>query len=270
MSFSLAPIFPIISFNTSRNLLFGLPLFLFPCNSISTIFLLRCSWYLLVTCPYHLSLSFLIFISILSILTAHLMYSSLILSFLVTPIANLIIFISATSVPFICFVVTATISSPYTIAGLTTEFSTFLFILAGKLLPQITPDAFLHPFHPFCTLLFTSLSPLPLSCAFDPKYLNSFTLGTLASSIFTVSLSFPPFMHRYSVFDLLTFIAFFPTHSSSILISDPLFSWSLRKSQYHQQRASSMVVLSLHHSLACPLSLQTGTDLTLIPGAVQP
>ena len=37
-------------------------------------------------------------------------------------------------------------------------------------------------------------------------YLNSFTLGTFVSSIFTASSSFPPFMQRYSVFDLLTFI----------------------------------------------------------------
>ena len=53
---------------------------------------------------------------------------------------------------------------------------------------------------------FTSLSQLPFSFTVDPKYLNSFIFGTFVSSIFTVSSSFPPFMHRYSVFDLLTFI----------------------------------------------------------------
>ena len=91
-------------------------------------------------------------------------------------------------------------------AGFTTELYTFPFTLAGNLLSQITPDTLLHPFHPACTLLFTSLSQLPLSWTVDPKYLNSFTLGTFVFSIFTVSSTFPPFMHRYSVFDLFTFI----------------------------------------------------------------
>ena len=162
-----------------------------------------------MTCPYHLSLPSLIFIPNHSTLTVPLMYSFLILSFLVTPIANLNIFIYATSISSTCFSVTATVSSPYTIAGLTTELYTFPSTLAGNLLLQITPDTFLHLFYPACTLFFTSLSQLPLSCTVDCTYLNSFTLGTFVSSIFTVSLSFPPFMHRYLVFDLLTFIPLF-------------------------------------------------------------
>ena len=154
-----------------------------------------------MTIPYYLSLPSLIFISNRSTLTVFLMYSFLILSFLITPIANLNIFIS-----FICFFVTATVSSPYTIAGLTTEPYTFPFTLAGNLLSQIARDTFLHPFHHACTLFFTSFSQLPLSCTVDPKYLNFFTLGTFVSSIFTVSSSFPLFLHRYSVFNLVTFI----------------------------------------------------------------
>ena len=271
MSISFTPTSFISSFTTSKNLLFGLPLLLFPGNSISIIFLLTYSWSLLMTYPYHLSLPSLIFIPNRSTLTVLLMCSFLILSFLVTPIVNLSIFISATSISSTCFFVTATVSSPYTIAGLTTEFYTFPFTLAGKLLSQITPDTLLHPFHPACTLFFTSLSQPPLSCTVNPKYLNFFTLGTFVSSIFTVSSSFPPFMQRYSVFDLLTFI---PLLSNAYFqdsnFRSTLFSWSLRKSQYHQQTASSMVVLSLLHLLACPLSLQTGMELTLIPGAVQP
>ena len=159
-----------------------------------------------MTCPYHLSLPSLIFIPNRSTLTVPLMYSFLILSFFVTPIANLSIFISATSISFTCFFVTATVSSPYTLAGLTTKLYTFSFTLAGTLLSQITPHTFLHPFYPACPLFFISLSQLPLFCIVNPKYLNAFTLGTFVSSIFTVSLSFPPFMHRYLVFDLLTFI----------------------------------------------------------------
>ena len=176
MSVSFAPTSSISSFTTSKNLLFGLPLFLFPGNSISIIFLSTYSWSLLMTCPYHLSLSSLIFIPNRSTLTVLLMCSFLILSFLVSPIANLSIFISATSISSTCFFVTATVSSPYTIAGLTTKLYTFPFTLAGNFLPQITPDTLLHPFHPACTLFFTSLSQLPLSCTVDPKYFRHFCI----------------------------------------------------------------------------------------------
>ena len=101
--------FSISSFTTSTNLLFGLPLLLFPGNSISIIFLPTYSWSLLITCPYHLSLPSLVFIPNRYTLTVLLMYSFLILSFLVTPIANLNIFISATSISSTCFFVAATI-----------------------------------------------------------------------------------------------------------------------------------------------------------------
>ena len=159
-----------------------------------------------MTCPYHLSLSFLIFIPNRFTLRILLIYSFLILYFLITPIANLNIFISATSISSTCFFVTATVSIPYTIAGLTSELYTFFFTLSGNLLSQITHNTLLHPFHPACTLFFTFLSQPPLSCTVDPKYLNSFALDTFVSSIFTVLLSFSPFMDRYLVFDLLTFI----------------------------------------------------------------
>ena len=79
-SVSFAPTFPIFSFTTSKNLLFGLPLLLFPGNSISIIFPTY-SWSLLMTYPYHLSLPYLIFIPNHSTLTVLLMCSFLILSF---------------------------------------------------------------------------------------------------------------------------------------------------------------------------------------------
>ena len=102
-SVSFTPTSCISSFTASKNLLFGLPLLLFPGNSISIIFLPTYSWSLLMTCPYHLSLPSLIFIPNCSTLTVLLMFSFLILSFLVTPIANLSIFISATSISSTCF-----------------------------------------------------------------------------------------------------------------------------------------------------------------------
>ena len=176
-----------------------------------------------MTCSYHLSLRSLIFIPNRSTLTILLMCSFLILSFLVTPIANLNIFISATSISSTCFFVIATVSSPYIIAGLTTELYTFPFTLAGNLLSQITPDTFLHQFHPACTLLFTSLSQLPLSCTVDPKYLNSFTLGTFVSP----SLLFRRhFLHLCTDIRSLTYLLssfFFPMHTSRIVVSAPLF-----------------------------------------------
>ena len=190
ISFSLVPTSPIYFFTTFKNLLFVFPLFLFPGNSISITHLPTYSWSFFMICSYHLSLPSLIFIPNRSTLTVPLMYSFLILSFLVTPIANIKIFISATSISFICFFVTATVSSSYTIAGLTTKLYTFLFTLAGNLLSQITPNTFLHSFHPACTRLFTSLSQPPLSCTVDPKYLNSFTLDTFEGLIFTVFCHF--------------------------------------------------------------------------------
>ena len=60
---------PIFSFTTCKNLLFGLPLFLFLGNSISIIFFSTYSWSLLMTCPYYLSLPTLIFIPNRSFLT---------------------------------------------------------------------------------------------------------------------------------------------------------------------------------------------------------
>ena len=154
-----------------------------------------------MTCPYHLSLPFLIFILNRSILTVLLMYSFPIFSFLVTPIANLNIFISATSISSTRFFAIATVSSPHNSAGLTTELDTLPFTITNNLLSQITPDTSLHPLHPACTLLFTSLSQPPLSCTVDPKYSNSPTPGTPASSIPTALLSSPPSTHRHSVLD---------------------------------------------------------------------
>ena len=207
-----------------------------------------------MTCPYHLILPSLIFIPNRSILTVPLMYSFLILSFLVTLIANLNIFISATSISSTCFFMTATVSSPYTNAGLTTELYTFLFTLASKLLSQITPDTFLHLLHPSCTILFTSLSKLPLSCTVDPKYLNSFTLGTFFCP--PSSLFLGHFLHLrtdiWSLIYLLSSLFFLHSHTFTILVSGPLLPWSLRKSQYHHQTASlcgSLLISSVSLSI---------------------
>ena len=213
MSFSLAPTFPVSSFTTSKNLLFGVPLFLFPANSIFITLFPTYFWSLLMTCPYHLSLPSIIFIPNRFTLTVPLMYLFLILFFLVTPIANLNTFISSTSISSACFFVTATV---YTIVGLTTAQYTFPFTLAGKLLSQINPNTFLHPFHLACTLLFTFLSQLPLSCTVDSKYLNALLLALLYPPF---SLFRCHFLHLCT--DILSLIyllssLFFLTRTSSI------------------------------------------------------
>ena len=137
---------------------------------------------------------------------------------------NLNIFISATSISSTCFFVIATVSSSYTMVGITTELYTFPSTLAGNLLSQITPDTFLHPFHSACALFFTSLSQLPLSCTVDPKYLNSSLLALLypPSSLFRRH-----FLHLCTDIRSSTYLLsslFFPMHTFTILISAPRFS----------------------------------------------
>ena len=73
------------SFTTSINLLFGLPRFLFPGNSIFSILLPIYPSSFLSTCPYHLSLASRVFSPNCPTCAVPLMYSFLILSILVTP-----------------------------------------------------------------------------------------------------------------------------------------------------------------------------------------
>ena len=145
------------SFTTSINLLFGLPGFLFPGNSILGILFSIYPSPFLRRWPYHLSLASRVFSPNFPTCAVPLMYSFLILSILVTPNENRNIFNSATSISASCLFVSATVSNPYNIAGLTATLYIFPFTLAGTLLSQITPDILLHPFHPACTLVFTSL-----------------------------------------------------------------------------------------------------------------
>ena len=110
---------------------------------------------------YLLSLASRVFSPNLPICAVPLMYSFLILPILVTPNENRNIVNSATSISVSCLSVSATVSNPYNIAGLTATLYTFPFILAGTLLSQITPDILLHPFKqglkadPWCSPTFT-------------------------------------------------------------------------------------------------------------------
>ncbi|XP_053743961.1 tumor protein D53 isoform X3 [Synchiropus splendidus] len=95
---------------------------------------------LLCTCPNHLHLAS------LTLSPKHLSTCAvpLILSILLTPREKLSIFISATSSSASCLLLSATVSKPYNIAGLTTLLDTFPFILADTLLLHITPDTLLQ------------------------------------------------------------------------------------------------------------------------------
>ena len=119
------------SFTTSINLLFGLPRFLFPGNSILIILLpiLLYPSSFLRRCPYHISLASRVFSPNFPTCAVPLMYSFLILSILVTPNENRNIFNSATSISASCLFVSATVSNPYSIAGLTATLYTFPFTL---------------------------------------------------------------------------------------------------------------------------------------------
>ena len=115
------------SFTTSIYLLLGLPRFLSPDSFILSILLPIYTSFFLRTCPYHLSLASRVFSPNRPTCAVPLMYSFLILSILFTPIENCNVFNSATSIYASCLVVSATVSNPYNIAGLTATLYTFPF-----------------------------------------------------------------------------------------------------------------------------------------------
>ena len=94
--------------------------FLFP--GIAFVITLLTTWSssILMTCPYHFSLLFVIFLDACTTFVVPRMCSFLVLSFLVTPHIHLSILISFTSILDSCRLVVAQVSAPYIIASLTT------------------------------------------------------------------------------------------------------------------------------------------------------
>ena len=135
-----------------------------------------------------------------------LMYSFLIVSILVSHNGNWNTFNSATSISASCLFVNATVCNPYNIAGLTAILYIVPFTLAGTRLSQIIPDILLHPFHPACTLFFTSFPHSTLLCTIEPRYLKSSTFPTSSPCIFAAPLTCLSFTTMYSVCLLMTFI----------------------------------------------------------------
>ena len=132
----------------SIHLCFGLPRFLLPGGTISSVFLPTYSLSRLFTWPNHLSRAFLHLSAILSTFSLSLMLSFLTWSLSVWPHANLHIFISVTSSLFTWELVTGTVSIPYSIAGWTIILCSFPFTCGGTLLSHRMPDIFLQLFHP--------------------------------------------------------------------------------------------------------------------------
>uniref|UniRef100_A0A8C4N0J5 Uncharacterized protein n=1 Tax=Eptatretus burgeri TaxID=7764 RepID=A0A8C4N0J5_EPTBU len=231
----------------SMNLFFGLPLLLLPGGSIFNILLPIYSVSLLCTCPNHLNLASLTLSPNHPTCAVPLIYSFLILSILVTPNENRSIFNSATSSSASCLIVSATVSKPYNIAGLTTILYTFPFTLAATLLSQITPATLLHPFHPACTLFFTSLPHSLLLWTVDPKYLNPSTFPTSTPCNCTIPPPSLSFTHMYSV---LLRLAFIPLLSSAYLhLSSFALACSLLSLQIMMSSANIIV-----HGDSCLIS----------------
>ena len=140
VSSSVTPTSAMSSFTTPINLLFGLPRFVFPGNSILSIILPIYPSSFLSTCPHHLSPASRVFSPARPTCAVPLMYSFLILSILVIPNESRNVFNSATSISASCLFVSDTVSNPYNIAGLTATLYIFPLTLAGTRLPQITTN----------------------------------------------------------------------------------------------------------------------------------
>ena len=95
-----------------------------------------------------------------------------ILFFLVTPSAHLTIFNSATSIFLTCLSITATVSIPQSIIGLTTLLYILPLALADYFLSHKTSDTFFQLTHPAWILLLTFSSHLPLLLTVEPRYLK--------------------------------------------------------------------------------------------------
>ena len=155
--------------------------------------------------PNHFSLLFSRKVSTGFTWASFLMSSFLMWSNLVFPLAHLNILISAEFSLLSSFFFTAQHSEPYVIAGLIIVLKTLSFNSTGIFLSHITPDTSFHFIHPILILLLTSACEPPSLVNSEPRYLKDVTVGSSASTSFTVvSVSFVG-LGKYSVFVLLIF-----------------------------------------------------------------
>ena len=183
----------------SCHLLFGLLLLLLLPTTRFLILLPTYDSSLLIMWPNHLNLVSRNFCPSSTTPVLLLTSSFLILSFLVFPVENLNIFISATSILFSCVLVTPTVSIPYSNAGLTITLYNLPFNFYVTFLSHIAPVIFFHAPQPACTLFITSFSDHSSACSVDPRYLNCLTLFTSSPCTCIVIASSCSFQHKYAI-----------------------------------------------------------------------
>ena len=136
--------------------------------------------------PNHFSLFFSRNVATGFTCASFLMFSFLMWSNLVFPLAHLNILISPELSLFSSFFATAQYSEPYVIAGLMIVLKSLSFNSPGIFLSHITPDTSFHFIHPIRILWLTSACEPPSLVNSDPMYLKDVTVGSSASTIFTV------------------------------------------------------------------------------------
>ena len=152
--------------------------------------------------PHHFSLLFSRNVSTGFTCASFLLSSFLMWSNLVFPLAHLNILISAELSLFSSVFFTAQHSEPYVIASLIIVLKTLSFTSTGIFISHITPDTSFHPIRIQCM---TSACEPPSLVNSDPRYLKDVTVGSSASTIYTlVPVSFVG-IGKYSVFVLLIF-----------------------------------------------------------------
>ena len=189
----------------SLHLFFGRPRLLLPETSSFSDFAQTCLLSRLKQWPYHFSILFSRNIATGFTCASFLMSSFRMWSNLVFPLAHLNILISTELNLFSSFFFTAQHSEPYVIDGLMIVLKTLSFNSTGIFLSHITPDTSFHFIHPIRILLLTSACEPPSHVNSDPRYLKDVTVGSSASTIFTVvPVSFAG-LGKYSVCVLLIF-----------------------------------------------------------------
>ena len=222
----------------SLHLFFGRPLLLLPENSSLSDFAQMWLPFCLKQWPNHFSHLFSRKVSTAFTCASFLMSSFLMWSNLVFPLAHLNILISVKFSLFSSFFFTAKHSEPYVIAGLMIVLNflkTLPFNSTCIFLSHITPDrpTSFHFIHPIIIILLTS--------ACEPHslvYLKDVTVGSSASTIFTVVSVSCVGLGRYSVFVLLIFS---PCLSNTILHVSRSSSTSSRVIA-HSTRSSANII----------------------------
>ena len=202
----------------SLHLFFGRPRLLLPATSSFSDFAQMCLLSRLKQWPNHFSILFSRNVATGFTCASFLVSSFRMWSNLVFPFAHLNILISAELSLFSPFFFTAQHYVPYVIAGLMTVLKTLSFNSTGIFLSHTTPYTSFHFNHPIRIILLTSACEPPSLVNSDSSYMKDLTVGSSASTIFTVlPVSFADLQpmslyHNYPC--LQVFLHFFTGHST--------------------------------------------------------